>query len=87
MVSGPDEFTSWVWRYDFGILQKLWTGAAMDLDVRGGEGPDAGSLLGSTMNTNQYGGTGSDAFMWAWPRMNSPMSSWAALWTAAPHVQ
>ena len=27
VLTGPDEFTSWVWRYDFGILQKLWPGA------------------------------------------------------------
>jgi carbohydrate-selective porin OprB len=57
VVSGPDEFTAWVWRYDFGILQKLWKGAQVDFDLRGGEGPDAAAALGSTMNTNQYAGT------------------------------
>ncbi len=62
-VSGPDDFTSWVWRYDFGITQKLWQGAQADIDVRGGQGPDAGAFIGSTMNTNQYGATGSLAFV------------------------
>jgi hypothetical protein len=62
-VSGPDDFTSWVWRYDFGINQKLWQGAQADLDVRGGEGPDAANGIGSTENTNQYGNTGSEGFV------------------------
>ncbi len=63
VTSGPNRFTTLAWRYDLGILQKLWPGAQADLDVRGGQGTDAGTIIGSTMNTNQYGRTGSYAYV------------------------
>jgi carbohydrate-selective porin OprB len=53
-----------VWRYDFGLRQRLWPGATMDLDVRGGEGDDpAVRFANSTMNTNQYAGTPNEGFI------------------------
>lgn len=64
-LGGPDFVNRSVARYDFGINQRLWTGAVADLVVRGGwgDGPDAAPDLLNTVNTNQYARTGSDAFI------------------------
>jgi carbohydrate-selective porin OprB len=63
VVNGPNTFTSWVWRYDLGIVENFSPDTQMNMDVRGGLGPDAGQIIGSTENTDQYANTGSEAFV------------------------
>lgn len=55
--------TRYVARYDFAVHQKLWEGAAADLDVRGGWGNGIDVDYDNTVNTNQYARTGSRAFV------------------------
>ena len=64
VVAGPGgNFSRAVARYDLGLHQRLWQGAEVDMDVRGGWGNGPDVVFDNTVNTNQYARTGSHLFV------------------------
>lgn len=64
IVSGPSPgWNRGVARYDFGVNQLLWSGALIDMDVRGGTGNGVDLIVPNFANTDQYAETFTPIFI------------------------